>query len=185
MTNIPNILTIIRFILVPFFCFFMITGDTVTAVIIYMVASFTDFLDGYLARKFGQVTAFGKFMDPFADKLLQVSALILITIFPPHMPVFVTVIIVLKELLIGAGGLMLYKKYKIYAAADWYGKVATALFYIAIVGAMLEAKFSPDTRYGVFAVIMVLILSLFAFYMYLMRYLKNVRETSKSGKKAE
>lgn len=185
MTNIPNILTIIRFILVPFFCFFMIIGDTVTAVIIYMAASFTDFLDGYLARKYRQVTAFGKFMDPFADKLLQVSALILITVLPPHIPVFITVVIVIKELLIGAGGLLLYKRYKIYAAADWYGKVTTALFYLAIVGAMIEAKFSPGTQYGVYAVIIVLVLSLFAFYMYMMKYLKSVRKAVEAKKKSD
>jgi cardiolipin synthase len=182
MTNIPNILTLLRFALIPFFCYFMITGHVVTAVIIYLAASFTDFLDGYIARKFGQITAFGKFMDPFADKLLQIAALVLITILPPRIPVAITIIIILKELLIGAGGLMLYKKYKVYAAADWYGKIATVIFYIAIVGAMLESNFSPGTHYGLAAILFALVLSLFAFVMYLIRYLKSVRKVNADKK---
>ena len=79
--NLPNKLTIFRVILIPFFVFFLLTnvlgaaGDTL-ALIIFIVASLTDMLDGKIARKYNLVTNFGKFMDPLADKLLVCSAMI-------------------------------------------------------------------------------------------------------------
>ena len=79
--NLPNKLTILRVLLIPFFVFFMLTdwwGYTgrLIALALFCVASFTDYLDGHIARKRGLVTNFGKFMDPLADKLLVCSALI-------------------------------------------------------------------------------------------------------------
>lgn len=79
--NLPNKLTILRMIMVPFFVFFMlvpVAGDATKwiALVIFVVASLTDTLDGYLARRDNLVTDFGKFMDPLADKLLVCSALI-------------------------------------------------------------------------------------------------------------
>ena len=79
--NLPNKLTCLRVLLIPFFIFFMLTdvagaASKYIALAIFLVASFTDFLDGYLARRDNLVTNFGKFMDPLADKLLVCSALI-------------------------------------------------------------------------------------------------------------
>ena len=79
--NLPNKLTVLRVIMIPFFVVFMLTDITggaskYIALAIFCVASFTDFLDGHLARKHNLVTNFGKFMDPLADKLLVCSAMI-------------------------------------------------------------------------------------------------------------
>ena len=79
--NLPNKLTVLRVIMVPFFVFFLLwdgLGETgkYIAVVLFILASMTDWLDGYLARKDHLVTDFGKFMDPIADKLLVCSALI-------------------------------------------------------------------------------------------------------------
>ena len=79
--NLPNKLTILRVIMIPFFILFMMTdfaGDASKwiALVIFVVASLTDLLDGHIARKYNLVTNFGKFMDPLADKLLVCSALI-------------------------------------------------------------------------------------------------------------
>ena len=79
--NLPNKLTILRVILVPFFVFFLLTdylgeASKWIALVIFVIASFTDLLDGKIARKYNLVTNFGKFMDPIADKLLVCSALI-------------------------------------------------------------------------------------------------------------
>ena len=76
--NVPNTLTIVRVLLIPFFVAFMICNitsyDNYIALVIFVVASLSDTLDGYLARKNNEVTNFGKFMDPLADKLLVCSA---------------------------------------------------------------------------------------------------------------
>ncbi|MBR5806351.1 MAG: CDP-diacylglycerol--glycerol-3-phosphate 3-phosphatidyltransferase [Oscillospiraceae bacterium] len=77
--NLPNKLTLLRFALVPVFMVFMYTSNPYSyliALIVFAVASFTDFLDGSIARKYNMVTDFGKFMDPLADKLLTTVALI-------------------------------------------------------------------------------------------------------------
>ena len=80
--NLPNKLTVLRVILVPFYVFFFLTADhfgpafRYIALLIFVVASLTDMLDGKIARKYNLVTTFGKFMDPLADKLLVCSALI-------------------------------------------------------------------------------------------------------------
>ena len=86
--NLPNKLTILRVILIPFFVVFMlfdITGaaDKWIALVIFCVASLTDMLDGKIARKYNLVTNFGKFMDPLADKLLVCTALICLDIYEP------------------------------------------------------------------------------------------------------
>lgn len=79
--NLPNKLTVLRVIMVPFFVFFMLTdvggaANKWIALILFIVASLTDMLDGKIARKYNLVTNFGKFMDPLADKLLVCSAMI-------------------------------------------------------------------------------------------------------------
>jgi len=77
--NLPNKLTLLRFVLVPVFMVFMYIDNPysyLTALIVFAIASFTDFLDGSIARKYNMVTDFGKFMDPLADKLLTTVALI-------------------------------------------------------------------------------------------------------------
>lgn len=74
--NLPNKLTILRIILIPVFIIFLMMGFDYIAAIIFIVASATDALDGHIARKYNLITNFGKIMDPLADKLLVVSALI-------------------------------------------------------------------------------------------------------------
>ncbi len=75
--NLPNVLTLARFVMVPVFMLFLnfnTSETTLIALLIFLLAALTDFLDGFLARKFDQVTIFGKFIDPMADKLLMVAA---------------------------------------------------------------------------------------------------------------
>ena len=79
MKHIPNILTMLRILLIPFFIYYFINESFMVAFIIFIVASVTDFFDGYLARKFQVISNFGKIMDPLADKLLVLSALALLS----------------------------------------------------------------------------------------------------------
>lgn len=126
--NLPNKLTIFRVILIPFFVFFMLvpvtgTMDSLIALLIFVVASLTDLLDGYIARKHGLVTNFGKFMDPLADKLLVCSALICLVELR-RVPSWVVIIIIAREFIISGFRLIASDKGVVIAASYW-GKFKT------------------------------------------------------------
>lgn len=125
--NLPNKLTILRVIMIPFFVVFMLIPDLAgaaskyIALAIFCVASFTDFLDGYLARRDNLVTNFGKFMDPLADKLLVCSALICLI---PRLPAWVVLIIIAREFII-SGFRLVASDNGIVIAASYWGKFKT------------------------------------------------------------
>lgn len=140
--NVPNRLTMARVLLIPLFVLFMclsVKGGRVDAlrlaaehdfvvrrwisVIIFGIASFTDFLDGNIARKRGLISNFGKFMDPLADKLLVCSALILLSV-EGSLPVWVVLIIIAREFIIGGIRQVAADKGTVIAASKW-GKLKT------------------------------------------------------------
>ena len=126
--NLPNKLTILRVILIPFFVVFMlfdITGaaDKWIALVIFCVASLTDMLDGKIARKYNLVTNFGKFMDPLADKLLVCTALICLTSMN-RLNVMVVLVIIAREFII-SGFRLVASDNGIVIAASYWGKFKT------------------------------------------------------------
>lgn len=126
--NLPNKLTILRVILIPFFVVFMlfdITGaaDKWIALVIFCVASLTDMLDGKIARKYNLVTNFGKFMDPLADKLLVCTALICLTSMN-RLNVVVVLVIIAREFII-SGFRLVASDNGIVIAASYWGKFKT------------------------------------------------------------
>ena len=126
--NLPNNLTILRVILIPFFVVFMlfdITGaaDKWIALVIFCVASLTDMLDGKIARKYNLVTNFGKFMDPLADKLLVCTALICLTSMN-RLNVIVVLVIIAREFII-SGFRLVASDNGIVIAASYWGKFKT------------------------------------------------------------
>ena len=126
--NLPNKLTILRVILIPFFVVFMlfdITGaaDKWIALVIFCVASLTDMLDGKIARKYNLVTNFGKFMDPLADKLLVCTALICLTSMN-RLNVIVVLVIIAREFII-SGFRLVASDNGIAIAASYWGKFKT------------------------------------------------------------
>ena len=125
--NTPNLLTILRIVLIPFFVFFMLAGGSEyskwIALAIFAVASLTDTLDGYLARKNHQVTNFGKFMDPLADKLLVCSAMICL-IDSGKLASWIVIIIISMEFII-CGFRLVAADNGIVIAASWWGKLKT------------------------------------------------------------
>ena len=126
--NLPNKLTCFRVVLIPFFVFFLLApwfegyGNYI-AVGIFIVASITDFLDGYLARKYNLVTNFGKFMDPLADKLLVCSALICLVELE-LLPSWIVVIIIAREFII-SGFRLIASDNGVVIAASYWGKFKT------------------------------------------------------------
>lgn len=134
--NTPNKLTIARVIMIPFFVAFLmydITGsaDKWIALAIFVAASLTDTLDGYLARKYHLVTNFGKFMDPLADKLLVCSALICFTE-TGMLPAWITIIIIAREFII-SGFRLIAADNGIVIAASYWGKFKTVSQMIMII----------------------------------------------------
>ena len=134
--NTPNKLTIARIIMIPFFVAFLmydITGsaDKWIALAIFVIASLTDTLDGYLARKYHLVTNFGKFMDPLADKLLVCSALICF-IATGQLAAWITIIIIAREFII-SGFRLIAADNGIVIAASYWGKFKTVSQMIMII----------------------------------------------------
>lgn len=145
--NIANRLTILRMIMIPFFVVLMswqpewgtvsfigseIAVYQLIAAILFVLASFTDYLDGYLARKHNLVTAFGEFFDPMADKLLVISALILL-IESGDVPAWAVIIIVARELLITGVRVLLARRDGTVLAAQMPGKIKTVTQMLAII----------------------------------------------------
>lgn len=133
--NLPNKLTIFRVILIPFFVFFLLTdvlganGDYL-ALVIFIVASLTDMLDGKIARKYNLVTNFGKFMDPLADKLLVCSAMICLVDLK-LLPALIVIIIIAREFII-SGFRLIAAEHQIVIAASMWGKFKTT-FQMAMI----------------------------------------------------
>ena len=134
--NTPNKLTIARMIIVPFLVIFLLTGwggeaNRYISLTLFVVASVTDWFDGYLARKYNLVTNFGKFMDPLADKLLVCSAMICM-IDLKRLPAWFVIIIIAREFII-SGFRLIAAENGIVIAANYWGKFKTASQMIMII----------------------------------------------------
>ena len=150
--NLPNKLTMMRVIMVPFFMVFAAMSHMGTpqfnatyaliAGILFAVASFTDFLDGYLARKNHLVTDFGKFMDPLADKVLVMAALLWF-VEAGRLPAWVLLVVIVREFAVTALRLIAVERGRVIAAA-WSGKVKTASTMVCICLMLLIARPALD-----------------------------------------
>ena len=122
--NLPNKLTVLRMILVPVFMAVLLLWNKWVALAIFIIASLTDLADGKIARAKGLVTDFGKFMDPLADKLLVISAMV---IFEEQgtMPAWVCMVVIARELAV-SGLRMVAASNGVVMAAGWSGKIKTA-----------------------------------------------------------
>lgn len=133
--NLPNKLTVVRVILVPFFAFFLMASfvphNYLIALIIFAVASYTDHLDGMIARRDGLITNFGKFMDPLADKIMVMSALICFVALG-HVDVWQVILIMFREFAVTSVRLVAADSGKVVAANNW-GKIKTVSQIIAII----------------------------------------------------
>ena len=140
--NLPNILTIIRFLLIPFIIFYIFIGNYILAFVFFTISGITDIADGFIARKFNFVSNFGKLMDPLADKLTQITTLGSLAI--THIiPIWILIIVLLKEFIMICGASFLYGK-DVVVYSKWYGKLATVLFYIAIVSSLIAKQFNLE-----------------------------------------
>lgn len=134
--NIANQLTILRIILIPFFIYFLLAGQLAVAFIFFLLASFTDFLDGYLARKHHLITNFGKFMDPLADKLLITSAMICFVELG-MLNSWVVILIISREFIVSIFRAIAAAE-GIVIAASWWGKAKTISQMIMVIILLLN-----------------------------------------------
>lgn len=140
--NLPNKLTTLRVIMIPFFVFFLLwqNGENYTfrmiALALFIIASLTDLLDGKIARKYNLVTNFGKFMDPLADKLLVCSALICL-IELNALPAWMVIIIISREFII-SGFRLVASDNGVVIAASYWGKFKTTFQMVSVVLLILD-----------------------------------------------
>ncbi|NMB44050.1 MAG: CDP-alcohol phosphatidyltransferase family protein [Clostridiales bacterium] len=133
---IPNILCYLRLLLIPLFMILYIKAETKDqyyfAGFVVLLASFTDFLDGFIARKFNMITEFGKLLDPLADKLMQ-AALILVLILEIDYMYLLALVFIIKELIMTIAAYVFVKKGKKLDGSKWFGKVSTTIFYVTML----------------------------------------------------
>lgn len=163
--QIPNILTIFRFILIPFIVLNLVYDSYIAAFIIFTISSLTDILDGFIARKFNFITNFGKLIDPLADKCTQIITLGTLAI-KDIIPMWIIIIVVLKEFIMVAGASFLYGK-ELVVSSRWYGKLATVLFYIAIVCSLFIKQFDFSFDFSIYIYYLALISTIFSLIMYI------------------
>ena len=137
--HIPNALTIIRFLLIPFILFYIFTGNYILAFIFFTISGITDIADGCIARKYNLVSNFGKLMDPLADKLTQIATLTSLVVVD-IIPLWILVIVLSQEFVMICGASFLYGK-DVVVYSKWYGKLSTVLLYVAIVFSLLTKQF--------------------------------------------
>ena len=172
--NLPNRLTLARVVLIPFFVVilmapFGLPGQNWIALIIFIAACITDFLDGQIARRRNLITNFGKFMDPLADKLLVCAALVCLSSMQ-IVPAWMTVVIISREFVV-SGLRLIAAERGIVIAAGWSGKVKTCLQMFAIIFAIAAiAEISAITNILLWAATIMTIVSMIE-YLYKNRYL--------------
>ena len=176
MFNLPNSLTIFRIFLVPVLVVVLLTkfeGKEIWAVAIFLVAATTDALDGYVARRRGQVTALGTLLDPVADKLL-VSAALISLVEEGLAPAWMVVIIVGRELAV-SGLRSLAGQRGIQIAASVWGKFKMISQVLAIVLLILDRKLPlPFSRSGETMLWVVLVLAVFSAADYFLKFYRSL-----------
>lgn len=141
---VPNALTVIRFLLIPIIVIACVQGQYILAIAVLSISGLTDILDGTIARKYNYITDFGKLMDPLADKATQISLLTTLFI-KGAIPIWILAVVVLKEFCMVSGASFLYGK-ELVVSSKWYGKLATVLFYVAMVISLLLEQIGNTTN---------------------------------------
>lgn len=178
--NLPNRLTILRTLMIPVFLFFLLTDyagncSKWIAVIVFILASLTDFLDGHIARKYNLVTNFGKFMDPLADKLLVSSAMIAL-VGMHRLSSIVAIIIIAREFII-SGFRLVASDNNVVIAASYWGKFKTVsqMFMIILLIADLGGVFNTIAAILVWVSLALTVISLVDYIG------KNIQVLTKGG----
>ena len=136
--NLPNKLTLLRVLMIPLCLLLWALGQPVWSALVFALAAVTDFLDGYIARKQGIVTVFGKFADPVADKILVLTAMVYLCA-SGRIPAWAVSVVAARELVVDGLRLVAAGKGSV-IAAGWLGKIKTNVQFLCVLAAMLLPK---------------------------------------------
>lgn len=139
--TVPNLLTSIRIILTPIFFIYVIDGQLLFALFVFIIAGLTDAFDGLVARVWGQKSRMGAILDPLADKLLIITAFIILPIKTHSIPVWLSVIVISRDILILLGVLILFlNSIKFEVRPSIISKITTCFQLITVILALLAEK---------------------------------------------
>ena len=181
MLNLPNVLTCLRILMVPVLVVVLLTkfeGKELVGLAVFLVAALTDFLDGFIARRWGLVTPLGKLLDPAADKILT-SAVFISLVELERAPAWIVVIIVAREFAVSTLRSVAATDNVVIAAA-WSGKVKTVTQLVAIALLIVEQQLGELAYLGQVALVVALILTVYSGVDYSLRYAKVVRKQAKA-----
>ena len=174
--NIPNVLSVIRILLVFVFVYVLFGLDApLWSIFVFLLAGATDVVDGYLARRFDWITNLGKILDPFADKLMQCTVLVCFYI-KGYIPIWFVIPFFVKEIATLLIGWIVIKRRSVVVVSKWYGKAAVCLFYLTIVvSAIFEGFFAENVLMQIFVFMPAVIFAVAAFFAYVKHY-SNLRK---------
>jgi len=181
--NVPNAISVFRLLILPLFVWFFMEQDEnryyiYYSFIILAVSWFSDFLDGFIARRFHLITDLGKFLDPLADKTTQAVTIVCLSIRIKEI-IPLAALMIAKELLQGIGGYVIFKRKISIRPARWFGKIATGSFYAATI---LIVVWRDMPRAVLFTLIALLAcVMVFTFVNYLFVYQKLMRTSQEGG----
>ena len=181
---IPNVLSAIRIMLVFLFAwlfFFDYPEHTGAALAVFVLAGTTDVIDGFLARRYKWITNLGKVLDPLADKLMQCTVLLCLSI-KALIPWWFAALYIIKELLMGVGGLFVFKRKDVIVVSNKYGKIAVCVFYAAMFFIILfRDTFENIPMLTEIVSLITLGVALLAISMYYIEYVKNTKTNRKGS----
>ena len=174
--TIPNIISIIRILLIYPFVMYILKDEYIKSGIVLAISGISDLLDGFIARNFNQVSKLGRMLDPIADKLTLISVMICVGIKFKEIKPFVIILIV-KEVLMILASAFLLKKHKVPPEAKWYGKIATVWFYFSVIVVIaLKSIWNVQNDFLTISfMIVTVVLMLYAFIKYFKIFINIIR----------
>ena len=179
--NLPNILSIVRILMVGVLVLFFKLDMKIAAFFTYITASATDLLDGYIARKYDLITPLGKLLDPLADKMMLVTVLTCMY-FAKILPLWILLVIAVKECVQVVGSFMMFHKRDTVVQSNLFGKLTTLFFSISVVLLFWHEHVKPYDKY---ALIFTVIFAIFSLVQYLVKYIRAINSENKNLAKSK
>ena len=174
--TIPNCLSLLRIILIPFIVWVFLQGKYYLSAILIICSAFTDIIDGFIARRFNMVSEIGKALDPVADKLTLFTILLCLSLKNSLVLILFSVFVV-KEIIMCLEGLLIVKYTGTTYSAKWYGKLSTFVLYLTVIILVAYREISFSLTLALFySCLSVLILSLVLYTIYNAKKIKVARK---------